>query len=166
MIYGNMVGGAGVPKTIELSDEDGNTVVGVITGSKVIFTADPISDIREGKVAATDIGIVTGKKDIPSYHITTGVQVIFPNEEFKIVIDDKDKWDYTELQAMIMPYNSSAEDSVAVDRVIINDKVYNTGSTTVISTVSKDKENKSILLNITNENNLFVIRFFTYKEES
>lgn len=165
MIYGNAVMSPAALKTVILEDANGNTLTGVIVDNKIEFTATD-NDVREGKTYVSGNGASTGTKDIPAYHTTTGVQVVFPNKEFKIVIDDKDKWDYTELQAMIMPYNSSAEDSVAVDRVVINDKVYNVGSTMSIATISKDQVNKAISLNLTNGNRISVIRFFTYKEES
>ena len=164
MIYGNATGGFGMPKTLILTDSNGNEITGVVTDNEVVFTAG-LNDIRAGKVAANADGVVTGTKDIPSYHTTVGVQAIPANSEFKIIITDADLYDYTELQAMTMPYNSSMSDSMAVDRVIIKDNVYNVGSATAISTVTKNINEKSISLGVTNGSTPAVIRFFTYKEE-
>ena len=66
---------------------------------------------------------------------------------------------------MTAPYNSSVSESVAVDRVVIDDSVYTTGSTEPISTVTKDDENKSINFGIMNGDSPSVIRYFTYREE-
>lgn len=163
MIYGNASGGFGMPKTIELSDEDGNTVVGVITGSKVIFTAEP-SDIKVSKIAATDVGIIEGT-DTKTYRTTQGIVFIPAGAEFKIKLDKYNRYDYTEFQAMTMPYNSSISNSVAVDRAVIEDKVYNVGSTEIISSILKDDENKYVSLGITNGSTPAIIRYFTYQEE-
>ena len=40
------------------------------------------------------------------------------------------------------------------------------GSTDVVSNITKDTENKSILLGITNGDNQSILRYFTYREES
>lgn len=164
--YGNACGGFGMPKTFVLTDSEGNELTGVVVGEETVFTANANTDIRAGKIAATSDGVVTGGKDIPAYHITVGYRAIPANAELKIVIDDGDYYDYTELQAMIMPYNTSISDSVAVEKVVIDDKVYNAGSATVIATVTKDSANKAISLGITNGSTPAVIRYFTYKEES
>ena len=163
--YGNPSGGFGMPKTFVLTDSNGNEFTGVVTGEKTVFTAIANTDIRAGKIAATSDGIVTGAKDIPGYHTTSGVCAVPANSEFQIIINGGNYYDYTELQAMTMPFNSSMDESVAVDRVVFNDKVYNVGSTDVVANVIKDDANKAISLGITNGNTPAVIRFITYKEE-
>lgn len=164
-LYGNAIMAPAALKTIILEDEDGNEMAtGVVVGEETVFTATD-NDVRLGKIYAGDEGVRTGTKDIPSYHTTTGVQFIEANAEFKIIIDEGTLYDYTELQAMTMPYNSSTEDSNAVDRVVIKDKVYNVNSNTAISNVTKNSENKSILFGITNGSNPAVIKFFMYKED-
>lgn len=63
VIFGNMVGGTAPLKTVKFVDEDGDEVVGVITDSEVIFTAAD-SDVRKGKVYASDNGVSTGTLEI------------------------------------------------------------------------------------------------------
>lgn len=162
--YGNPSGGFGMPKTIILTDDNGDEITGVVVDSQVIFTATD-NDVREGLVYASDGGVSTGTKDIPSYHTITGVQAIPADTEFKISIQDGDMYDYTELQAMIMPYDSDIGTSMAVNRVVIKDSVYNTGSNEIISSVTKDSENKTISLGIVNGDTPAIIRYFAYKEE-
>ena len=67
---------------------------------------------------------------------------------------------------MTAPYNSSLDDSVAVDRVVIEDSIYLPGTTDPISAVTKDDANKSINLGIMNGKSPSVIRYFTYREET
>ena len=62
-IFGNMIGGTAPLKTVTIVDEEGNELVGVITGSEVIFTAVD-SDVRKGKVYASDNGISTGTLEV------------------------------------------------------------------------------------------------------
>ena len=59
MICGNMVGGLIPLKTLILVDENGNEVVGTAVENLTIFDATA-EDIKLGKVAATDSGVVTG----------------------------------------------------------------------------------------------------------
>lgn len=164
--YGNPVGGFCYPKTYILTDEDGNEMAtGVVVGEKTVFTATD-NDVRLGKVYAGDEGVKTGTKDIPIYYTTSGVVAIPAGSELKIVIEENDRWDYTELQAMICPYNSSIDNSVSVEKVVIKDKVYNSGSTAVVASVTKDATNNAILFGITNNSTKqALIRYITYKEE-
>ena len=60
MICGNLVGGiTGYCKTFVLVDEDGNETVGVVVDELTLFDATA-EDIKLGKVAASDSGIVIG----------------------------------------------------------------------------------------------------------
>ena len=60
MISGNIVGTLSAPlRTIVLTDENGEELLGVITDSEVIFTATD-NDVLEGKVYATDSGVSVG----------------------------------------------------------------------------------------------------------
>lgn len=65
MISGNMVGSfSPIGKTLILVDENGNEIAaGVIVDSEVIFTATD-SDVRKGKVYASDGGVSTGTLEI------------------------------------------------------------------------------------------------------
>ena len=164
-IYGNMVGGGAPLKTLILQDEEGNEMTGIVVGQEVIFTANAATDIRDGKVAATDEGVVTGAAIIPNYETSTGVKIIKAGAAFKFSLTLHDMYDYTKLQCLICSYNSSINNSVATDRVVIDNNVYGTNSTVVLATVTKNADDKSINLNIANTSeNMYTIRYFTYKE--
>ena len=90
------------------------------------------NDIRLGKVAATESGVTTGTKDIPAYHTTEGVEKIPAGSALTIPMFS-DKCQYTKLQALICTFNTLVSDSVATEKVSIDGKVYNVGSTTVLS---------------------------------
>lgn len=62
-IYGNMIGGAAPLRTVKLVDEEGNELIGIVTGNEVIFTAVD-EDVRRGKVYASDNGVSVGTLDI------------------------------------------------------------------------------------------------------
>lgn len=60
VIYGNVVGGgSGFGKTFLIEDENGNQLTGIVVDELTIFTATA-EDIKSGKVAGTDSGVVTG----------------------------------------------------------------------------------------------------------
>lgn len=64
MISGNMVGAySSLGKTFILQDEDGNEITGVVVDSEVVFTATD-SDVRAGKVYASNDGVSIGTLDI------------------------------------------------------------------------------------------------------
>ena len=160
-ILGNATGGFGFPKTYILTDENGNELTGVYVESETIFTATD-NDVRKGMVYAGDGGVSTGSKNIPSYNTTEGRKVITNGSKFVIPIPD---YDYTRLQAIICSYNTSLDDSVSTEKVVINDNVYDVQSTTSLSVVVKDSVNSGIDLGITNTSgNVCLIRYFTYKE--
>ena len=164
MIYGNVSGGFGMPKTIELTDENGYTVVGAVTGSKVVLTAKP-SDVKVGKIAATDEGITEGT-DTKTYRTTHGTKGILPGESFTILLDEYDGYDYTKFQAMIAEFNTTLSDSTSIVKTSLNDAVYNVNSAAKVSDVTKNSSTKSIDLNITNNtDNIYVIHYNTYREE-
>lgn len=165
-LYGNAIMAPTALKTVTLEDENGNEIAtGIIVGEKTVFTATD-NDVRQGLVYAGDGGVSTGAKDIPAYRTTQGVVVISPNDNFSILLDEHQQYDYTKLQCVISKFNTTASDSVAVDRVVIDDSVYAVNSTNVIALVTKDAETKTINLNITNNSSdKYVLRYFTYREE-
>ena len=60
MICGNLVGGiTGYGKTFVIVDEKGNELTGVLVDEMTIFDATA-DDIKLGKIAASDSGIVIG----------------------------------------------------------------------------------------------------------
>ena len=145
-------------------DGENKTYATLYGEERAELTATP-NDIRTGTVAITDDGLTTGEKDIPAYHTSQGYRLILANSEFAISnLPKKELYDYTKLQAMTMPFNGSLNNSVAVDRAVIEDKVYNVGSTEVVANVTKDDANKSILLGVINGSTPAIVRYFTYKE--
>lgn len=144
-------------------DGENKTYAQLYGEEKVELTATA-NDIRQNTSAITSEGYTEGQKDIPAYYTTRGFAAILPNSEFKIS-SLKDKYDYTELFCLIAPWNTSIEDSVAVDKSVLYDAVYPAGSTEKLADVVKDAVNKAINLGITNGDTPYVIQFMTYKEE-
>lgn len=165
IVYGNAVGGiTGYGKTFILTDENGNELTGVVTGEEVIFTADPTTDIREGKVAATDIGVVTGATTIPNYETSRGNVFITSGAEFKISALS-DEHQYTFLQCIITKFNTTVNDSTQAEYVVISDAVYRTNSTEKLCDVSINQDDKTVDFNFTNDTeDIYLIRYVTYKE--
>ena len=150
--------------TIVLVDEAGNQVTAVLVDEEVEFTATA-NDIREGKVAATEDGVTIGTKDIPAYTTTEGITAIPVGRELAIPLK-RDVCDFTKMQAFACQFNKSLANSVATEKVVINESVYLVNSTEVIATVIKDAENEKVKFGITNEGTTpCVIRYITYKEE-
>ena len=165
-IYGNPVGGALNAKTFMLEVNGGKTeIAATVVGEETVFDATP-NDVRTGKTFATSSGVAVGTKDIPAYRTAQGAVFIKPNENFSIVLEGYSQYDYTKLQCLISKFNTSVDDSVAVDKVVIGDNVYAVNSTIPLAAVTKDAATKSIKLNIKNESSVdYVLRYFTYREE-
>lgn len=164
MIYGNATGGFGMPKMIEITDENGNTVIGAVTDSAINLDATR-NDVKIGKKFASNDGISEGT-DTKTYRTTYGVKGILPGESFTILLDKYDSYDYTRFQAVIAEFNTTLSDSTSVVQTALNDVVYNVNSATKVSDVSKNLLTKSIDLNITNNtDNTYVIHYMTYREE-
>ena len=146
-----------------LVDEDGNEYPAVFVDEETVFDADA-NDIREGKKAATDDGVITGTKDIPAYYTTEGCRVITAGSVFETPL--LPFYDFTKLQAIICPFSKSSNGSVAAEKVAIGENVYNVNSTEVFSSVTRDAVNKKINFGFTNDSDsIYVLRYFTYKEE-
>ena len=166
MISGNMVGSySQMGKTLILLDENGNEIAGVIVDQETVFTAGD-NDVRENMVYAGDSGVSIGTKNIPAYRTTKAECLILPSETFSIPLEDYNKYDYTKFQAIIAKYNTKISDSVFTDKIAINDCVYAVNSSDALSNISKNADMKSIDLNIVNNTeDIYVIHFFTYREE-
>lgn len=150
--------------TFVLVDENGNEYVAAYTDSDVVITAGP-NDIRKGYTAITSEGMITGEKVIPSFHTTEGYAVVPKNNEFRIPMHNG-KQDFTKLQCIICPFVGSIDTSVSAEKVVIDDNVYAVNSNEVLADVTVDSDKQSIVLGITNDSeNLYLIRYFTYKEE-
>lgn len=165
-IVGNMAGCySPIGKTFVITDENGVELTGVVTENVVVFDANPKTDIREGKVAATSDGIVTGSAIIPNYETTSGKKIIPVGSKFTITLSTHDAYDYDDFQCIICPFNSSLTNSVASERVVIEDNIYNSNSTEVVASITKDAENKAIQFNIDNTTNIiYILRYTTYKK--
>lgn len=148
-----------------LQDEDGTEYPAVLVDEETVFDATA-NDIREGKVAATDDGVITGTKEIPAYITTEGSQLVPAGKPFAIRMR-ANRCDYTKLQVLICAYQSNLANSVATEKVSINGKVYDVGSTDELAIVVADVDKGQIDLGIINEGDSpRVIRYFTYKEEA
>lgn len=165
VIYGNMVGGGTAPlKTLILTDENGNEVIGVVTESVQVFDATP-ADVKIGKTFVSNDGIGVGE-DTKTYRTEQGSVIISANKKFLIPLYEYNLYDYTKLQCIIAPYNINPANSTAADMVVIGDSVYAVKSTEKISDVSKDTDLQAINLNIINNSeSKYIIHYFTYREE-
>lgn len=149
-----------------LEDDDGNQMYATLVGDEPVDITATENDIRLGSTAVTADGLIVGEKEIPAYHTTEGVQGIAAGKEFRVKIKNKDRYNYTKMQAIICPFNSSASKSVAAEKVCINDNIYAANDITSIAAVTLDHDNKEIVFGITNDTNKnYVIRYFSYKEE-
>ena len=111
------------------------------------------------------MGVKTGEKVIPSYNTTEGIAIIKGGRKLEIKLVEQDKYDYTQMQAIICPFNRTLLNSVAAEKVAIKDNVYEVKSTSVLVKVTKNDTQKTIDLGITNETDTpQIIRYFTYKE--
>lgn len=163
-ILGNATGGFGYPKTYILTDESGAEFTGVVVDQLTVFTATD-NDVREGVVYASDHGVSTGTKVIPIYHAREGKKIIASNKELSITIEEYDLYDYTYLQCIICQWDTSMASSVVDIYKVIDNKVYQTGSNTVLASTTKDVETKTIKLGLVNTGDTpVVIRYCIYKE--
>ena len=144
------------PNTIILVDKKGTEVAASLLNEEVELTATT-NDLRKGTTAVLAEGFTTGEKEIPSYITHEGVRLVPAGSDFIIPITD---YDYTKLQAIICPFESSLSRSVYSEKVVIEDNVYNVSSTDIISAVSKDDLKASIVLGISNTSSkLYLIRY-------
>ena len=166
MIVGNVVGCVvNVPDMVILQDEDGNRYPAVMVREETVFTATP-NDVRQGTIAATEEGMITGKKIIPTYHTFRGSKLIQNGQPIKLTnLILNDYYDYTKLQSIICSYNTSLSNSVGAVMVSIEDEVYPVESVDAISSITKDHESKSIDYGLKNETGKpLIIRYIMYKE--
>ncbi len=150
--------------TFILVDTDGNEYPAVYVDSDTVCTATA-NDIRKGSVAITPEGVIEGTKEIPNYRAEEGITFVDPKSTLDIAVFS-DMCEYTVLQAIICAYNTTVDDSVSAEKVVINDAVYNVNSTTVLTKVSIDPEAQTIKLGITNnDEKVLIIRYMIIKED-
>lgn len=146
-----------------LVDEEGNEYPAVFVNEETVFDATA-NDIREGKVAATDDGVTLGTKEIPSYYVSEGYRLITAGEQFETAFTEH--YDFTKMTAIICPFSKSLMASVSAEKVVIEENVYPVNSTDIVSSVIRDGVNKKINLGFTNDtSSIYVLRYFTYKED-
>lgn len=162
--YGNATGGFGMPKMLEIVDDNGNTIIGTVTDSEIVLDATR-ADVKIGKKFASNDGIEEGT-DTKTYRTTHASCAILPGESFTIPLSEYDQYNYTKFQAVIAEYNTSFDNSVSVNKISINNAVYDVNSTTKLADITKNSSTKSIDFNIINNtNNDYVIHYMMYKEE-
>lgn len=166
MIYGNTVGGvSGLGKSVVIKDSYGAEYIGVVVDKETVMTATP-NDIRKGKIAATEYGMVEGTQDIPAYRTTTGTRVVPAGSEFTIPLKLYNQYDYTKLQCIIVEKNTTSLDSFKSEKVVLENGVYNVNSLDKLADVTTNSETLSINLNISNDTDqTYYIKYFTYREE-
>lgn len=163
-LYGNPSGGFGMPKMIEVVDGVGNTLIGTVTDSEVNLDATR-EDVKIGKIFASNDGIQEGI-DTRTYRVVFASYLILPGEDYSISLPEYERYNYTQFNAMISKFNTTIDDSTAIEKIVLNDCVYNVNSTIALSTITKNQETKSIDLNITNDTeDIYVVYIATYKEE-
>lgn len=161
MINGNMIGNGAAPlKTVIIEDADGNEMVGVVTGSEVIFTATD-NDVRSGSVYASDGGISTGTKDIPIYYARCGRKFVLAGQTATLAVPE---YDYTHLMIIISTYDTSVDQSVSPTYISVDDGVYAVGNNTKLANITVDSDNEQINFGITVDQKS-VLRYFVMKEE-
>lgn len=147
-----------------LVDENGVELPAVFVDNETRFTATA-NDIRIGTTAVTEAGVTEGTKEIPNYRAEEGIEVVPPDTQLDIS-KFSDMCEYTVFQAIVCEYNTSIANSVLSKKVVIDDTVYNVGSTTVLAKVTVDSETQTIKLGVTNDSDKnLLIRYMIIKED-
>lgn len=150
--------------TYMLIDENGDEIPAVFVENETIFTATE-NDIRIGKIAANQNGIVTGTKEIPTYQATEGHVVVKTGKELTISLFSE-MCQYTTLQVIVCKYNTTIANSVSAEKVVINDNVYDVRSSVSLANVTVDSQNQTIKLGLINDtDSSLVVRYMIIKEE-
>ncbi len=144
-----------------LVTEDGQEIPAVMVEELTMFDATP-NDIRIGKTAATNEGVTIGEKVIPTYHTHEGTKIVTPGKQFLI---GGEHYNYTKLQAMVCSYNTNLSNSVATEKVAINNKIYNVLSIESIAAITTEDAIQRINFGIVNETaKPQILRYIDYKE--
>lgn len=159
-ILGNATGGFGFPRTYIIADENGNEVTGVYVDSETIFTATD-NDVREGMVYASDSGVSTGTKKIPSYHTRYGYKIVLSGSQISFFAPE---CEYSTLMVIVTTYDTSIGQSVMSSYVVIDGSVYVVGNSTKVSDITVDNDNQIVNLGIT-ASEKSVVRYLITKEE-
>lgn len=163
-LYGNATGGFGIPKMVEIIDGNGNTLVGTVTDSAVVFDATR-EDVKVGKMFASNDGVQEGI-DTKTYRTTVGSEIIKPGENISIPLSQYDQYNYTKFQGVIVIHNSDYSTNVNVVGITIDDYVFSSSTSNKLSTITKNSVTKSIDFNVKNDTqNVYEVFYSTYHEE-
>jgi hypothetical protein len=163
-IYGNTVGGFSPIKVMQLELEDGTVLEGVVAEEAPVIDATE-NDVRKGKTVITSAGVIEGQKEIPAYETRMSSLLVMPNSACSIPLKDKDRYDYTQFQCIIVVFNPDYSNSVTTKYISVNDGLFSSEKSEKVSNIIKNNETKSINLNITNNSeDIYEIIYFTYKE--
>lgn len=150
--------------TYLLVDENGVEIPAVFVENETIFTAEA-HDIRLGKIAANQNGVVEGTKDIPAYYTEEGTVKIKAGSAMTIPVFS-DMCNYTKLQAIVCRHSGIIKTSVYSEKVVIDNSVYNVASETALSSVTVDPVVQAIEFGLSNDSELaMLIRYIIIKEE-
>lgn len=161
--YAGLIDGLENPErvvyTVTLDGE--NEVFAQLYGEeKVQLTATP-NDIREGSVAITETGVITGEKFIPSYISAHGAKLTPANKPVTLSSYESI---YDQIMVTLAPFESSINESVAIRYVSIGDSIYDVTTGSKVSDIKKDIANEQIVLGIT-PTEKSVLRYFVLREE-
>lgn len=160
MICGNKVGGGSSEKTYIITNQDESiSLIAVAVDELTVFDAK-CNDVASGKKFVGDGGISIGTNDVPLCRDISGVHEVYPDVEVLLILDKNDMWDYSYLQGFI----TTKADPYNVVMLIMDDAVYRNGQK--VADVKKNKDNKSIEFNITNDSDeIYLLHYFICKEE-
>jgi hypothetical protein len=161
--YAGLIDGLENPErvvyTVTLDGE--NEVFAQLHGEeKVQLTATP-NDIREGSVAITETGVITGEKFIPSYISRYGKKYVLANSEAVIT---GAATDYKQIMISIAPFDSSLDASVGINYVSVDDSVYDVNTGLKVASITKDVANDRVNLGVI-ATEKSVLRYFLVEEE-
>lgn len=175
MIYGNKVGGSRDTKTyiISIVDEYNNEVLeatGVVVDKEELFDAS-CADVIAGRKFASEEGVMTGTNDSPCCRITNGIHEVPPGVEFVLKMEDRNQWDYTTFHAMMWPKLDAENPTPRVDKVSVDDVVYDNNGKKIASVV-KDAATQTVRFVLDNGDKLvnntefsYLVYFSVCKEE-
>jgi len=175
MIYGNKIGGSRDTKTyiISVVDEDQNEIMqatGVVVDKEEVFDASSV-DVMYGRKFASEEGVMVGVNDSPCCRIVNGIHEVVPGVEFLLKMEERDQWDYTTFTAMMWPKLDEDNPTPRVDKVVVDDAVYDPDGNKVADVV-KDPSTKTIRFLLSNGDRLmnntqfpYLLYFCVCKEE-
>lgn len=163
--YAGLIDGLENPDLVEytVTLDGSSSVYAQLYGKEKVTLTATANDIRQNTSAITYTGYTEGTKNIPSYQSQKGVKYIQANAP--IVLKDASNYDYTKFQATLAVFNTSISGSVQVDKVTVDDALYEANSTTKLSDLTVDHDNTQINFGIDNGDSVAIMRYFIMREE-